>query len=327
MENQMKVFGKLIAAAVVALASTVYAQTVAFPTRTVRVVMGYGVGGSGDVILRALANKLSQTWGQPVIVDNKPGGNEVVAAVEVARQPADGHTLIFASDSMFSLNPLLRSKPGYDPVKDFAPITRVFQSPLMVFVRPDFPANNMAEFIAYARTNPGKLNYATTGNGGTNHLAVSWLSQLYGLDMVQAPYNSVANVMQDLTTSRVDLSMLASGPSMPFVNAGKLKALAVTGSSRLPIAPSVPTFAEAGYAEYDSGFYMGLAAPAGTAQATTSKIAADVATALRSPEMATLLQQIGVRAAGEAPAEFTSFLALDRISATKRVEAARIKID
>ncbi len=321
----MKFLKHLVASALVVACGVAAAQT--WPTKPVRIVVGYGAGGPGDIIARALGTKLSAAWGQPVVVDNKPGANEIVAALDVTKQPADGHTLIMGTDALYSFNKLLRSKPGYDAEKDFAPITRVGQSPLGVFVRPDFPAKDMKEFIAYVKANPGKLNYASTGVGGIVHLAVSWMSKLYGLDMVQTPYNAVPLLMQDLSSGRTDMTMLAAGPLMPFVNSGKLRALAVAGPSRVAIAPNVPTFAESGYPEYESFFYMALAAPAGTPPAVVSKISADVVAALKTEDMLKALTSVGFAPVGETPAQFTAFLATDRANAAKRVEAAGVKME
>jgi len=293
----------------------------------VRIVVGYGAGGPGDIIARALAIKLGAAWSQPVVVDNKPGANEIVAAQELIKQAPDGHTLILGTDALYSLNQLLRSKPGYDAQKDLAPITRVGQSPLGVFVRPDFPAKDLKEFIAYAKANPGKLNYASTGQGGITHLAVSWLSKLYGLDMVQAPYNAVPLLMQDLSSGRTDMTMLATGPLMPFVNAGKLRALAVAGPTRVAIAPNVPTFTEAGYPEYESFFYMALAAPGGTPSAVLSKISTDVIAALKTEDMIKQVSAVGFQPVGETPQQFGAFLVKDRAFAAERVKAADVKMD
>lgn len=321
----MKFLKHFVATALFVACSLAAAQS--WPTKPVRIVVGYGAGGPGDIIARALAVKLSAAWGQPVVVDNKPGANEIVAAIDVAKQPADGHTLILGTDALYSFNKLTRSKPGYDAEKDFVPITRVGHSPLGVFVRPDFPAKDMKEFVAYVKANPGKLNYASTGVGGITHLAVSWMSKLYGLDMVQAPYNAVPLLMQDLSSGRTDMTMLAAGPLMPFVNSGKLRALAVAGPTRVAIAPNVPTFAESGYPEYESFFYMALAAPAGTSPAVVSKISADVITALKTEEMTTALTKVGFQAVGETPAQFADFLVKDRANAADRVKAANVKAE
>ena len=324
----MKTIQTLLSAAFLAATiGTVQAQSAAWPTKPVRVVVGYGPGGPGDIIMRALAARLSIAWGQPVVVDNKPGANEIVAAQDVVKQPADGHVLIIGTDALYSLNPLLRSKPGYDPVKDLAPITRVGQSPLGIFVRPDFPAKDLREFVAYARSNPGKLNYASTGNGGITHLAVSWMSKLYGLEMVQTPYNAVPLLMQDLSSGRTDMTMLATGPLMPFVNSGKLRALAVAGPARVAIAPNVPTFSEAGFPEFESFFYMALAAPAQTPPAILSRISADVMTALKNEDVQKTLTAVGFQPVGETPQEFAAFLVKDRASAAERVKAANVRLD
>ena len=321
----MKLRKHLLAIALILACGVAAAQT--WPAKPVRLVVGSGAGGPGDIIARALAVKLGAAWGQPVVVDNKPGANEIVAAIDVVKQPADGHTLILGTDALYSFNQLLRSKPGYDAVRDFAPITRVGQTPLGLFVRPDFPAKDMREFVAYVKANPGKLNYASTGVGGITHLAVSWLSKLYGLDMVQAPYNAVPMMMQDLSSGRTDMTMLATGPLMPFVNAGKLRALAVAGPNRVAIASKVPTFAESGFPEFESFFYMALAAPAGTPPAITSKISSDVIAALKTDDMVKTMLNVGFSSVGETPAQFAAFLVIDRSNAAKRVEAANVKMD
>ena len=322
----MKFLKHLIAGAMVVACGVAAAQS-NWPTKPVRIVVGYGAGGPGDIIARALAVKLSAAWGQPVVVDNKPGANEIVAAVDVIKQPADGHTLIMGTDALYSFNKLIRSKPGYDAEKDFAPITRVGESPLGVFVRPDFPAKDMKEFVAYVKANPGKLNYASTGVGGITHLAVAWMSKLYGLDMVQTPYNAVPLLMQDLSSSRTDMTMLATGPLMPFVNSGKLRALAVAGPKRVTIAPNVPTFAESGFPEYESFFYMALATNAGTPPAIVNKISADVIAALKTEDMAKALTNVGFHPVGETPAQFAAFLVKDRANAAERVKAANVKME
>jgi tripartite-type tricarboxylate transporter receptor subunit TctC len=321
----MKFLKYLVASALVVACGLASAQS--WPTKQVRIVVGYGAGGPGDIIARALAIKLAAAWGQPVVVDNKPGANEIVAAIDVTKQPGDGHTLILGTDALYSFNQLLRSKPGYDAAKDFAPIGRLGQSPLGIFVRPDFPAKDNKEFMAYVKANPGKLNYASTGVGGITHLAVSWMSKLYGLDMVQAPYNAVPLLMQDLSAGRTDMTMLATGPLMPFVNSGKLRALAVAGPTRVAIAPNVPTFAESGFPEYETFFYMGLSAPSSMPGGVVNKIAADVAVAMKTEDMLRTLTNVGFQPVSETPAQFAAFLVTDRANAAKRVEAASVKME
>jgi tripartite-type tricarboxylate transporter receptor subunit TctC len=321
----MKFLKHLVASALMVACGLATAQT--WPSKQVRIVVGYGAGGPIDIVARALAIKLSAAWGQPVVVDNKPGASEIVAAVDVTKQPGDGHTLILGSDALYSFNPLLRSKPGYDAAKDFAPIGRLGQSPLGIFVRPDFPAKNMKEFVAYAKANPGKINYASTGVGGVTHLAVAWMSKLYGLEMVQAPYNAVPLLMQDLSAGRTDMTMLATGPLMPFVNGGKLRALAVAGPTRVAIAPNVPTFAESGFPEYETFFYMGLSAPSSMPSAIVNKIAADVAAAMKTEDLLKALTNVGFQPVTETPAQFAAFLVTDRANAAKRIEAASLKME
>src|SRR5437660_7634721 len=197
------------------------AQAQPYPTKPIRMVVPYTAGGPADLLVRALGQKLAEGWGQQVIVENKPGANEIIAAQEVAKSPPDGYNWLLASDAVYSLNPYLYSKLPYDPAKDFAPVARVVTANLMLVVRPDFPAPSVREFIDYAKKNPGKLNYGTVGAGGVNHLAMAWFNTLNGLEMQPVHYKGLVNGLQDLMTSRLDETSDVAGRRRPHPKAGK----------------------------------------------------------------------------------------------------------
>ncbi len=324
----MKRIFQLLATAVVSAACASSALAQAWPNRPVKLVVPYTAGGPADNLARAMAPRLTEAWGQQVVVENRPGANEMIAAEAVAKAPADGYTLLMASEAVFSLNPELRSKISYNPQKDFAPITKLVSAQLMMAVRPDLPANNVAEFIAYAKANPGKVTYGSTGQGGVLHLGMSWFSTLYGLKMEHVAYNGLPPALQDVMAGRVDAIIAIPGGVMPHVNAGKLKAYAVPGNARVRIAPNVPTFTEVGYPDFEASVYFGLVAPAGTPADIIQRISTDVSRVVRAPDFQEkYLVNIGFEPGGETPAQFAAFLKTDRESAAKRVRAANVKLD
>ena len=307
-------------------ASAALAQ--AYPARPVKIVVPYPAGGPADVLVRGLGQRLSETWGQPVLVDNRPGANEMIAAESVAKSPADGYTLLLASDSVFTLNPHLYSKVPYDTVRDFLPVSRLVTANLMLVTRPDFPATNMRELIEHAKRNPGKLTYASVGAGGVNHLPMAWLSNQNGLVMEHIPYKGLPPALQDLVAGRVDMMVAVIGGAMPFVNDGRAKAIAVAGKSRATIAPNTPTFAEAGFPNFDASFYFGVAAPRGTPPEVATKFAADAARVVATPEFkAKVLTNLGFEPVTETPEQFANFLKGDRELAAQKVKISGAKLD
>jgi tripartite-type tricarboxylate transporter receptor subunit TctC len=324
----MKVVATLFAAvAALALWSAAQAQSPAYPSRAVRIVVPYTAGGPADVLARVLGQQLSQKWGQPVVVDNKPGANEMIAAQEVANARGDGYTLLMASDAVYSLNKYLYSKIAYEPT-ELVPVTKLVTANLMLVARPDLPVNTLKDLVEYARKNPGKLNYASVGLGGVNHLGMAWFNTLNHLEMLHVPYKGLPQALQDLSTSRVDVGFAVMGGAVPLVNAGKIKALAVSGKSRSAIAPNVPTFAEAGYSNFDASFYFAVAAPKGTPEAVARKFAQDASAIVNSADFkAKQLTTLGFEAVGDMPDEFATFLVTDRALAEKKVKASGAKLD
>jgi tripartite-type tricarboxylate transporter receptor subunit TctC len=291
-------------------------------------VVPYTAGGPADLLVRGLGQKLTDAWGQQIIVENKPGANEIIAAQDIAKSPADGYNYLLASDAVFSLNQYLYSKLPYDPVKDFAPVSKLVNANLMVVARPDFPAASVKDLVDYAKKNPGKLNYGSVGAGGVNHLAFAWFNTLNGLDMQHVPYKGLVQGLADIMTSRLDVMFAVIGGAAPNLRAGKMKGIAVSGKARNPLIPDVPTFAEAGMPDFDASFYFALAAPAGTPREMIAKLAADSAKIVQAAEFKEkFLNNLGFEAVGDTPEQFAAFLPGDRENAAKKVKASGAKLD
>jgi tripartite-type tricarboxylate transporter receptor subunit TctC len=299
-----------------------------YPSKPIRVVVPYTAGGPADLLVRGLGEKLTAAWGQQIIVENKPGANEIIAAQDIAKSPPDGYNYLLASDAVFSLNGYLYSKLPYDPVKDFTPVSRLVNANLMLVARPDFPANSVRELVDYAKRNPGKLNYGSVGAGGVNHLAMAWFNTLNGLDMQHVPYKGLVQGLQDIMTSRLDVMFAVIGGAAPHLKAGKMKGLAVSGQTRNGLIPDVPTFTEAGFPNFDASFYFGIAAPAGTPRELVGKMAEEAGKIVRASEFKEkYLINLGFEAVGDSPAEFAAFLKQDRELAAKKVKASGAKLD
>jgi tripartite-type tricarboxylate transporter receptor subunit TctC len=306
--------------------STAFAQS--YPSKPVRIVVPYTAGGPADLLVRGLGQKLNETWGQQVIVENKPGANEIIAAQDIAKSPADGYNFLLASDAVFALNSYLYSKLPYDPVKDFVPVSKLVNANLMIVARPDFPAASVKELVDHAKKNPGKLNYGSVGAGGVNHLAFAWFNTMNGLEMQHVPYKGLVQGLGDIMTSRLDVMFAVIGGAAPHLKAQKMKGIAVSGKARNPLIPEVPTFAEAGMPAFDASFYFALAAPAGTPREIVAKMAADSAKIVQAGEFKEkFLNNLGFEAVGDTPEQFAAFLKGDRETAAKKVQASGAKLD
>jgi len=309
-----------------ALAGPALAQ--GYPNKTVRIVVPYTPGGPADLLARGLAQKLGDEWGQPVIVDNRPGANEIIAAELVAKAPADGYTFLLASDAVFSLNTYLYSKLPYDAVKNFTPVSKLVLANLMLVTRPDFPGKTVQDLIAQAKQNPGKLTYGSVGAGGVNHLAMAWVATVKGLQMEHIPYKGLVQALQDIAAGRVDTMYAVIGGARPLIAAGQIRGVAVSGKTRSPILPDVPTFAEAGEPDLDASFYFGVAAPSGTPNEAVQKFASAASRIVNAPEFAEkYLVNLGFQPVGDTPEQFAAFLVTDRKAAADKVKASGAKLD
>ena len=325
-------FAKLLAPLVaslfagLALCGTATAQP--YPNKPLRIVLPYGAGGPADVMVRALAQSLSESWGQPVIVDNKPGANEIIAAEIVAKSPGDGYTFLVASDGAYSLNQNLYAKIPYDPANDFVPVAKLATANLMLVARPDFPAANVKDLIDYTRKNPGKLNYGSLGAGGVNHLASAWFNNLNALQVEHVAFKTLPAAITELLAGRIDMMFAVTGGVAQHIAAGKIKGLAISGKNRQPVANTVPTFAEVGFPNFDASFYFGVVAPKGTPADITSRFARDMSRIINAPDFkAKYFQPLGFEAVGDTPAEFAAFLKADRDIGAQKVKVSGAKLD
>jgi tripartite-type tricarboxylate transporter receptor subunit TctC len=295
----------ILAAAMLALPASAGAQ--AFPTRPIRLIVTYPPGGGADLMARLIAPKMGEALGGSVIVENKPGASGQIGAMEVLHAPPDGHTLLFDASS-FAVNPSLYASLPYDPMKQFKAITVIALFPNMLVVNPSFPAKSVKDVIAMAREKPGALAFASSGNGSAQHLAGELFKQKAGVDMTHVPYKGGGPALNDVMGGQIPMYFANMASGLPFVKAGKLRALAVTGSKRSPALPDVPTMGETGLPGYEVYEWNAIFAPAGTPPATIAKLSAAVQKAMQAPEFRDRLAMLGGEAAGYGPDQAARFV-------------------
>jgi tripartite-type tricarboxylate transporter receptor subunit TctC len=298
---------RLIALFLVFFAGQVLGQS--YPARSIRLVVGFAPGGAADLVARTLQEPLQRNLGQPIVVDNRPGAGSSIAAEHVAKSAADGYTLLIASPSSILVNPLLSPNNPFDPLKELAPVSKVTSSPLVVAVNPAVGVTSLRELIELAKKNPGKLNYATSGNGSAPHMAAVLFRRVAGVDIVHVPYKGGAPAVQSVLAGDTQLSFATPPSVLPMVQAGRLRALAVTSRSRTPLVPGVPGMAEAGLPDYELSFWYGFFVPTATPAEVTRRLYAATSEALRAPSVGPALGREGTEVSGSAsPADFAAFL-------------------
>jgi tripartite-type tricarboxylate transporter receptor subunit TctC len=299
-----------------------------WPQKPVRVIVPFAPGGASDLMPRLVGEKLTAIWGQPVVIENRPGAAGNIGMEAGAKSPPDGYTLLAAPNGNLVVNPHMYSKLAYDVFKDLAPVTRIAAVQNVLVVNPEVPAGSMKEFIALARAKPGTLNFGSPGNGSQAHVGVELLKIQLGLELVHLPYQGVGPAMKDLLGGRLQL-MLAQVPSaLPQIKAGKLRPLGVASSAPLAALPEVPTIAAAaGLPGYEAVSWYALMAPAGTPHEVISKIHTDVAKVLQFPEVRERLAGMGAEPSGEAPAELAARIKSEYERWGEVVRKANIKAD
>ncbi|AXK81376.1 tripartite tricarboxylate transporter substrate binding protein [Pseudolabrys taiwanensis] len=299
----------------------------AFPERSVRIVVPFPAGGSNDVIARLLAQNLTEQWGQPVVVENRAGAGGNVGAEVVARAAADGYTLLLAAPGPLVVNQTLYSKLNYDPAKDLKPIALIASVPIVLAVNPKVEAKTVAELIALAKKQPGKINFGSSGNGSTNHLAGELLKDLAKIDIVHVPYRGAAPAMNDLIAGHIPM-MFDNMPAMkPQVAAGTVRALAVASATRSKLFPELPTMIEAGVPGFEATAWFGLVAPAATPADVTKTIIAGVEKALQNPDMAKKLADLGAEPGNVSGDAFGDFLKAETAKWGKVVKDSGARVD
>jgi tripartite-type tricarboxylate transporter receptor subunit TctC len=317
----------MLALGVALTAPFALAQPVPFPAKTVRLVVPFPAGGPLDATGRAIAQKLTEAWGQSVVVDNRPGAGGNIGADLVAKSPPDGYTVVMGALSTHAVNPSLYPSMPYDAVKDFAPITLIAVTPNVLVVNPALPVKSVRELIAYAKANPNKLSFGSGSNGSAGHLAGELFKVETGTDLVHIPYKGAAPAMQALLAGDTQLMFDNLASAMPQVKAGKLRALAVTTAKRSSLVPELPTMAEAGVPGFDIATWFGLLAPAGTPKEVIAKWNADVVKILDSPEMREKLMAQGAEPTPTTPAQFAAFIAAELPKYARIVKSSRAKVD
>jgi len=283
-----------------------------YPSRPVRLVVGFAPGGAADFVARAVAEPLGRALGQPVVIDNRPGAGSSIAAEHVAKSAPDGYTVLIASPSSILVNPLINRQSAFEPLRDLAPVSKVSSSPLVVAANPSMGFSALKDLIAYGKANPGKLNFATSGNGSAPHLAAVLFQRVAGVEMVHVPYKGGAPAVQSVLAGDTQLSFATPPSVLPLVQAGRLRALAITSRDASPLVPGVPGMAEAGLPGYEISFWYGFFVPAGTPAAAAKRLFDETARALKLPQVGQALAKEGTEVSGSAsPAEFAAFLAED----------------
>ncbi len=296
-------------ALLLATASAAEDRAQPYPSRPIRLVVPFPPGGSTDILSRALAQKLAEGLSQAVVIDNRPGAGGSIGSEAAAKAAPDGYTLLMGQLGPLAVSPAIYRNLPYDPVKSFAPVSLMAIVPSVLVVNPQVPAASAAELIAYARANPGKLTYGSAGNGSTSHLTTEYFKLATGTDILHVPYKGVGLMLTDLISGQLSMGINGAPAVMPHVNSGRLRALAVTGLTRLPSLPRIPTLDESGVKGFDASGWYGIVAPAGTSRAVIERLNAEIRRIMQTPDLRARLDNEGAIPAAGSPEEFAAFIA------------------
>jgi tripartite-type tricarboxylate transporter receptor subunit TctC len=299
----------------------------AYPTKPVRIIVAFPPGGGTDIVARLIAPRLADAWGQPVVVENRAGASGTIGTEAAARADADGHTLFMATMGNMTANQHLYSKMAVDPLRAFAPITKVVDVHFVFMANPALPADNVKALIALARQRPGELHYSSSGPGGAPHLAMELFKRQAGINLTHVPYKGSGPGMTDLLGGRVMMTMDSLLQGLPQIKAGKLKALAVLGPKRSSLLPEVPTMAEAGVAGYSLTNWFGLLAPSGTSKEIVGKVHADVVRVLKDEEIRKKISEMGADVVGNTAEEFGAAMRAESAQWAEIIKSANIKAE
>ncbi len=297
-----------------------------YPGKPIRIVVPFAPGGGADIIARILGQKMTDSWGQQVVVDNRAGASGNIGAEIVAKAAPDGHTLLMASSAL-AINPSVYRSVPYDPIKDFAPITQPALLPNILVVHPSVPAKTVRDLIALAKSRPGQLAYASAGAGTGTHLAAEMFKLQAGVDMVHVPYKGGGAVISDLLGGQVALTFATLPSVMPYVKAGRLHALAMTTTKRWPGLPAVPTIAESGFQGFEISTWIGLLAPAGTPKDVVGKLHGEVTRILKLPDVRERFDSLGMEPVGDTPEQFAAYIRSELAKYAKVVKQSGARVE
>ena len=303
------------------------AQAASWPTKPVRLVIPFPAGGSTDIVGRLVADKLSQSLNQPFVIDNRAGAGGTTGSDLVAKAPPDGYTVLMGTSSTHAIASSLYTKLPYDAARDFAPVTLLGTATILLVVHPDVPANSVRELIALAKAQPNKLSYGSTGNGSVSHLTAEYFKSMAGVEMQHVPYKGDSPMTVDLVAGRVSVAFGTAVAFLPYVQSGKLRALAVTNAKLSPVVPSLPTVASAGLAGFEALQWFGLLAPAGTPKEIVAKLNDEVGKVLRQADVRERLQGLGMDVVGDGPDAFSGFMRAEGVKWGKIVKDSGAKVD
>jgi len=296
----------------------------AYPSKPIRFIVPYPAGGPASALARLVGQKMTESWGQPVIVDHRPGGNTVIGSEALVKSAPDGYTIMVVATAHVINAHLLPNLP-YDTIKDFAPVGTLGSTELVMVLHPSVPANNLQEFIALAKSKPGELNFASAGTGGVIHLAGELFNIMAGVKMQHIAYKGTPPALTDLIGGQVQLSFIVPLSVAPHIKSGRLKAIAISGETRLPALPQVPTFTEAGLPGFDVKFWFGVLAPAGTPKEIIDKLSTEIAKILALPDIKENLLSQGMEPFISSPEQFAALIKADMAKFGGIVKAANIK--
>ena len=316
---------RLACAAVLSLAAAAHAQT--YPSKPVRMVVGFPPGGGTDVVARVISQKLTEWWGQAVTVENRAGATGTIGADAVAKAAPDGYTLLMGHVNSHGIAPNLFPKMPYDALKDFVAVAYVGYVPNVLAVHPSVAAKSVKELVALARAQPGRLNFASSGNGSTQHLAGELFKQITGTSIVHVPYKGSGDAIKDLLAGVVSMNFDTMPPVLPHIQAGKLRGLAISTPRRLPQLADVPTFAEEGITGFDVANWYGVMAPAGTPRELVARLNADINKAMQVPEVRARLESVGTQLREQSAAEFDGYMKAEVAKYAKLVKDTGVRLD
>jgi tripartite-type tricarboxylate transporter receptor subunit TctC len=313
----------LLAASVLSLPA--YAAT-AFPTKPIRIIVAYTPAGTTDILARAIGQKMSETWGQPVIIDNRAGAAGNIGTEVAARATPDGHTLLMGTAGTHGINVSLYRKLSWHPVNDFAPVSLSAMVPNIMVVNNALPVKNVREFVAHVKANPGKLSYGSPGNGSTAHLSMELFKSMTGSTIVHIPYKGSAGVLTDVMGGQIAVTIDNMPPYIPQVKAGKIRALAVSTGKRSSAMPDLPTIAEAGVPGYEAGAWFGLLAPAGTPKPIVAQLSAESARIIKLPDVSKRVSELGADPVGSTPEQFAELIKTEIAKWAKVIKDANVEL-